>query len=92
MAMCNPDLLGQDKDPEGSIRHDKVTIIHEMIECPFASVLFYDDLQNANLFIIEDCCPEYDGYLVHAFTGTVLKEANGDYSWWKNLKQGEIKV
>ena len=92
MNWYNQDLLPKDFDPEGSTRYENVTIIHEMIECHFASVKFHDDLQNANCFIIEDYCPDYNGYLVHEFTGTVLKEANGDYSWWRNLKQGEIKV
>ena len=58
----------------------------------FAFTQFYDEIQNANRLIIEEHSPEYNGYMAHEFTGTVLKEANGDYSWWRNLKQGEIKV
>ena len=92
MNWYNPDLLPQDADPEGSIRYENVTIIHEMIECHYAFTQFYDELQNANRLIIEEHNPEFNGYLVHEFTGTVLREANGDYSWWRNIKQKEIKV
>ena len=92
MTWCNPDLLTQRSDPQGSIRYENVTIIHEMIECQFEYAKFYDNIRNANLFIIEEYSPEFEGYLVHEFTGTVLREANGEFSWWRNLKQGEIKV
>lgn len=89
MVMYNPDLLNRDSDPEGSTRYENVNIIHEKIERFKESVTFFNDIDKANAFIIEDCSPQYNGYEARIFKGTVIKEANGTYSWWKNINQKE---
>lgn len=83
--MCfHPDLLPKSADPQGSERFENVTIYHEQIECRHTETIFYDDIEKNNRFIIEDYSPEYTGYEVHMFKGTVLKEHN-EYSWWHNI-------
>ena len=88
MTTFNPDLLPANADPEGSTRYENVDIYHEQIECRRERTEFYDDIANANRFIIADYSPQYNGYECRYFKGTVLKETNG-YSWWKNIYQGE---
>lgn len=70
-------------DPEGSIRYCNVDIMHEQIECKHNEVTFYDNICKDNTFIIEDKSPDYSGYQCRYFKGYVLKEKDGDYSWWK---------
>ena len=89
--MFNPDLLPDSADPEVSTRYGNVNIIHELIESDNESIKFYDNICKDYTFIIEDESPQYNGYECHVFKGTVLKEADGRYSWWKNLKQGDLK-
>ena len=92
LVCLHPDLLPESADPQGSERFENVTICHELIECHHKEINFYDDIEKNKCFIIEDKSPEYNGYVCHMFKGTVIKESNGDYSWWKNIKQGEIKI
>ena len=85
----HPSLLPKTADPEGSIRYTDVNIYHEQIECKHDEVHWFDDIKNNNVFIIQDQSPEYKGYEVHMFKGTVLKEKNGQYSWWRNIIKEE---
>ena len=85
----HPDLLPKSADPEGSERFENVTIYHEQIECHHTETIFYDDIEKNNRFIIEDLSPDYKGYEVHIFKGTVLKgtvlKEHNEYSWWHNI-------
>ena len=85
MTAFNPNLLSENADPEGSARYENVNIYHERIECHRERTEFYDDIANANRFIIADYSPQYAGYECRCFKGIVLREANGQYSWWKTL-------
>lgn len=85
MIMFNPELLSEKADPKGSVRYVDVNICHEKIECKHREVFWYDDLEKSNAFIIEDHSPDYEGYKVSIFKGTVVKEADGKYSWWRSL-------
>lgn len=85
--MFHPNLLPPTADPQDSIRYDNVTLCHEMIECKFDTVTFYNDIDKTNMFFIEDKSPRYNGYTCHKFQGTVIKEPNGTYNWWRNIKQ-----
>lgn len=87
MTMFNPDLLPEAADPEGSVRYGNVSIFHEKIECKHDTTTFYDDIAKTNTFIIEDKSPQYKGYECSIFKGTVIKEANGSYHWWKSIDQ-----
>ena len=87
--MFNPDLLPESADPEVSTRYSNVNIIHELIESGNESVTFYDNISQNYTFIIEDKSPEYSDYICHYFKGTVIRESNGTYSWWRNIKQGD---
>ena len=87
--MFNPDLLPESADPEISTRYGNVKIIHEQIKSDDASVTFYNNISKDYTFIIEDKSPEYSDYICHYFKGTVIKESNGTYSWWRNIKQGD---
>lgn len=88
----NPSLLPESADPRGSTRYKNVAICHEMIECKLNDTTFYNDIEDNNTFIIEDKSPEYEGYTCHIFEGTVIKEANGTYGWWRDVEQGDIKI
>lgn len=92
MILYNPDLLNPNSDPEGSERFENVNIVHEKIERCKEEVIWFDDIENTNTFIIQDCSPQYEGYEAHIFKGTVIKERNGEYSWWKNINQGQIST
>lgn len=85
--MFNPNLLDESADPEGSIRFENVDIQHTQIQCNFEHTEFFDMIETLNRFTIADYSPEYDGIESHVFTGTVLKESDGSYSWFKNIKQ-----
>ena len=89
MTIFNPDLLSANADPEGSTRYENVDIYHERIECRREHTEFFDGISSANRFIIADYSPCYDGYECRCFKGTVLREKDGQYSWWKNIYQGE---
>lgn len=84
-VMFAMDLLPETADPEGSIRYSNVKICHEQIECRHSKVCWFDDIAKNNVFIIQDQSPKYKGYEVHMFKGTVLRERNGQYSWWRNI-------
>ena len=85
--MFHPDLLPDTADPEGSVRYGNVNICHEKIECKHEDTTFYDDIAKTNTFIIDDKSPQYRGYECCIFKGTVIKEANGSYHWWKSIDQ-----
>lgn len=87
--MFNPDLLPESADPQLSTRYGNVNIVHEQIEDKKENTTFYDNISDNYTFIIEDKSPEYNGYICHYFKGTVIKEADGTYSWFKNIKQGD---
>lgn len=83
--MFNPNLLPESADPQDSTRYGNVNIIHEQIECSHDEVKFYDNIAENYTFIIEDKSPNYEGYECRIFKGTVVKEDNGTYHWWKSL-------
>ena len=85
MTAFNPNLLSENADPEGSTRYENVNIINERIECHREHTEFYDGISSANRLVIADYSPCYDGFESRCFKGTVLREADGTYSWWKNL-------
>lgn len=83
--MFNPNILPESADPQGSTRYGNVNIILEQIECNHEEVTYYDDIAENYTFIIEDKSPKYDGYETRIFKGTVVKEDNGTYHWWRSL-------
>ena len=85
MITYHPSLLNESSDPEGSERFENVNIILEEINEAFEDVTFYNDIEKNNRFIIEQHDPTFKEYRVKIFKGTVLKEKNGDYSWWRNI-------
>lgn len=85
--MFHPDLLPETADPECSVHYGNVNICHEKIECKHEDTTFYNDIEKANTFIIEDKSPQYKGYECHIFKGIVIKESNGSYHWWKSIDQ-----
>lgn len=87
VVFCSPDLLSDTADPECSVRYTNVNIIHERIQSDYDDVTFYNDIAKTNQFIVEDRSTNYVGYECGMFIGTVIQEKNGDYGWWKNLKQ-----
>lgn len=84
--MFHPDLLPKSADPQGSIRHENVNIVHIVIPCKKRGILtqFYKE---DKLFIIYDCSPDYSSQDIESFKGTVLEEPNSNYSWWKSIEQ-----
>ena len=85
MITYHPSILPSSADPEDSERFENVDIILEEINEAFENVTFYDDIEKNNRFIIEQHSPTFKEYQVRMFKGTVLKEKNGDYSWWRNI-------
>ena len=85
MTMFDLNLLLETTIPEGSVRYENVDICHERIECHFEHIEFYNDIENANCFIIADYSPQHKGYECSIFKGTVIKETNGSYYWWKSI-------
>ena len=86
MNWLHPDLLPDTADPAGSIRHENMSITYTKLPCRQEGRL-YQLYENA--FVIYDCSPEYDVMSFERYKGTVLEEANGSYSWWRSIKQGE---
>lgn len=84
MVTYHPSILPPSANPEGSVRYENITIILEEIPEEFEDVAFYDDLEH-NRFIIEQHSISFKEYQARIFKGTVLRESNGDYSWWRNL-------
>lgn len=82
MTAFNPNLLPDTADPEGSVRFENVNILHFIIPCHEEDVLYqwYE-----NMLVICDCSPEHNNQTVDYFKGTVLAEADGQYSWWRNI-------
>lgn len=81
----HPDLLPDTADPKGSTRYCNVTIIHNKIESNICSTSFDNHITDNYSFIVNDKSPEYKGYECNVFKGTVLKEADGTYSWWRSI-------
>lgn len=71
-------------DPEGSIRYENVTIVHILVPCKEAGVIHQWFKEN-NTFVIYECVTNFKSVemMAKAFTGTILKEADGKYSWWR---------
>lgn len=88
----HPDLLPETIDPEGSTRYSNVKIYHEQIQCKYNKVHWFDSIEQNNTFIIQDQSPDYEGYKVDVFKGTVLKEKDGQYSWWRSLIADNIPL
>lgn len=82
----HPDLLPETADPIGSTRYGNVRIVLEQIENNKYETTYYNSIAENNTFIIEDKSPEYKGYECRFFKGTIVKEADGSYSWWKSIK------
>ena len=82
----HPDLLPDTADPKGSTRYGNVKIVLEQIESNKYETTYYNNIAENNTFIIEDKSPEYKGYECRFFKGTIVKEADGSYSWWKSIK------
>lgn len=80
-----PYEIPESADPIGSTRYN-CKIIHEKIFSLNQQAFFYDDIEDRGVFIVEEHSPEYRGYEVVIFDGTVLKEKNNEYSWWKRGK------
>lgn len=80
-----PYEIPESADPIGSTRYN-CTIMHEKIFSLNQQTFFYDDIEDRGVFIVEEHSPEYRGYEVVIFDGTVLKEKNNEYSWWKRGK------
>ncbi len=80
-----PYEIPESADPIGSTRYN-CTIMHEKIFSLNQQTFFYDDIEDRGVFIVEEHSPEYRGYEVATFEGTVLKEKNNEYSWWKRSK------
>ena len=90
MTMFHPDLSPQSSDPEGSTRFENVVIQHTQIHGDFEHTEFFDMIETLNHFTIADYSPKFFNTESKVFMGTVLKESDGSYSWWKNLKQGDM--
>ena len=86
--MLHPDLLPDTADPEGSARYENVDIMHLYIPADAENCInhWYEKL---NLFVVYDYAPSYTEHIIARFKGTVLEEADGTYSWWKNILQME---
>lgn len=87
MTAFNPNLLPESADPEGSTRFENVNMMHLLIPCREEGTLF-QWYEKDNMFVIYDCSPEYGGQAIESFKGTLLIEADGSYSWWRQLREG----
>ena len=85
--LVHPAILPDVADPENSKRTENVQIILEQIPAYFSDTLFYDDIEKNNTLIVENYDINFNEYEVHCFLGTVVIEANGNYSWWRNIIQ-----
>lgn len=84
----HPDLLPESSDPEGSSRRN-AKIVRISFPCRETGVLyrwFNDD------FVIYDFSPDNKQTECDVFDGIVVQEANGTYSWWRSIKQGDNDV
>lgn len=84
MTMFNPDLLPATADPEGTTRYENVNMLRLIVPCREEGIL-YQWYEDENLFVIYECSPEYGSQGVVSFRGTLLVEADGSYSWWRNI-------
>lgn len=81
----HPSILPESADPIGSTRYE-CYIMHTRTQSEMDSVKCYDDIAEHELFLVDEYSPEFkDEYAVDIFLGTVLKESNGIYSWWRNI-------
>lgn len=87
--MFNPDFLPESADPQLSTRFENVVIQHTQIYDDFEHTEFFDMIEMQNYFIVADYSPRFQSSETKVFKGTVLKESNGTYSWFKNIKQGD---
>ena len=87
-CLMHPDLIGENGDPEGSTRY-YVTILHIYFPSDTEKVT-YSDLININsMFIIKEytnCAAPH----MEVFDGVVIKDKNGDYSWFRRIKQENV--
>ena len=82
----HPDLLPESADPIGSVRHNDMNITYIRVPCRQEGRLHQ---LCESVFVIYDCSPKYGNMTFECYKGTVLEEANGSYSWWRSIKQGE---
>ncbi len=87
-CLRHPDLIGEDGDPEGSTRY-YVSILHMRISSDVEKVTYYDFIKTNSMFIIEEytnCAATQ----IEAFDGVVIKDKDGDYSWFRRIKQENV--
>ncbi len=89
MMLFNPNLLNANSDPAESVRFENVVIQHTQIHGDFEHTEFFDMIETQNHFTIADYSPKFYNTESKVFMGTVLKESDGTYSWWRNIKQGD---
>ena len=89
MMLFNPNLLNEKADPEESTRFENVVIQLTQIHGDFEHTEFFDMIETQNHFTIADYSPKFNNTESKVFMGTVLKESNNTYSWWRNIKQGD---
>lgn len=85
--LIHPSELPESADPIGSTRH-QCTIWHIKTQDNDNRTFFYDQLFQG-IFVIEEHDPQCENYKIDVFEGVVLKEANGNYAWWKTNIQKE---
>ena len=90
MTRFNPNLLPESADSQDSERHENVNMLHLLVPCHEEGIL-HQWCKDDNVFIIYDCSPEYREPECDSFKGTLLVEADGSYSWWRSIIQGENK-
>lgn len=82
--MTNPDLLPESADPVGSTRY-YVTIMERSIPWYEDSVTFVNLIYTNSLFVVDKLDSHCSVPKTETFDGVVLKEKNGQYSWWRRL-------
>lgn len=89
LRMSHPDLQPRSADPEGSIRYH-CKIMHLMHKSDTYNLLFVNLINKHNLFIVDEYSPDFKN-VGRVFTGKVLDEGNGSFSWWEDYsdEQGE---
>ena len=85
IIMKHPDLLPESSDPEGSTRY-YVTIMERSIPWYEDSVTFINLICTNSLFVVDKLDSHCSASKTEIFDGVVLKEKNGEYSWWRRLK------
>jgi len=83
--MFHPDLLPESSDPEGSKRYE-ATIFVNYFPAEKEGVKHIDLIATNKLFIVQAYGPNFKKITSSVFDGVVLKEKNGNYSWWRHLK------